>query len=71
MIGRVLGGLAKSRKGIILMHDIQASTARALPTLLTELKARGYKVVHIRPKGEVQTVAQYDARLRSKPIASA
>jgi peptidoglycan-N-acetylglucosamine deacetylase len=63
VVGRVLGGLAKSRKGIILMHDIQASTARALPTLLAELKARGYKVVHIRPKAEVQTVAQYDARV--------
>jgi peptidoglycan/xylan/chitin deacetylase (PgdA/CDA1 family) len=63
VIGRVLGGLAKSRKGIILMHDIQASTARAMPTLLAELKARGYNVVHIRPKAEVQTVAQYDARV--------
>lgn len=63
VIGRVLGGLAKSRKGIILMHDIQASTARALPTLLAELKARGYKVVHIRPKADVETVAQYDARV--------
>ena len=45
------------------MHDIQASTARAMPTLLAELKARGYKVVHIRPKAEVQTVAHYDARV--------
>ena len=63
VIGRVLGGLAKSRKGIILMHDIQVSTARALPTLLAELKARGYKVVHIRPKADVQTVAQYDAKV--------
>lgn len=63
VIGRVLGGLASRRKGIILMHDIQASTARALPTLLTELKARGYKVVHIRPKAEVQTVAEYDAQV--------
>ena len=62
VIGRVMGGLAKSRKGIILMHDIQVSTARALPTLLNELKARGYKVVHIRPKGDVQTVAEYDAQ---------
>lgn len=62
VIGRVMGGLAKSRKGIILMHDIQVSTARALPTLLNELKARGYKVVHIRPKVDVQTVAEYDAQ---------
>jgi len=63
VIGRVLGGLATSRKGIILMHDIQASTARAMPTLLAELKARGYRVVHLRPKAEVQTVAEYDARV--------
>lgn len=63
VIGRVLGGLAKSRKGIILMHDIQASTARALPTLLAELKARGFKVVHIKPKADVQTIAEYDARV--------
>jgi peptidoglycan-N-acetylglucosamine deacetylase len=63
VIGRVLGGLATSRKGIILMHDIQASTARAMPTLLAELKARGYKVVHLRPKAEVQTVAEYDAQV--------
>jgi peptidoglycan-N-acetylglucosamine deacetylase len=63
VIGRVLGGLATSRKGIILMHDIQASTARAMPTLLAELRARGYKVVHLRPKAEVQTVAEYDAQV--------
>ncbi len=63
VIGRVLGGLATSRKGIVLMHDIQASTARAMPTLLAELKARGYRVVHLRPKTEVQTVAEYDARV--------
>jgi peptidoglycan-N-acetylglucosamine deacetylase len=63
VIGRVLGGLATSRKGIILMHDIQASTARAMPTLLAELRARGYKVVHLRPKAEVQTVAGYDAQV--------
>jgi peptidoglycan/xylan/chitin deacetylase (PgdA/CDA1 family) len=62
VIGRVLGGLARSRKGIILLHDIQASTARAMPTLLAELKARGYMVVHIRPKADVQTVAEYDAK---------
>jgi len=63
VVGRVLGGLATSRKGIILLHDIHASTARAMLTLLAELKARGYKVVHLRPKAEVQTVAEYDAQV--------
>lgn len=33
--------------GIILFHDIKASTARALPTILTELKKRGYTAVHL------------------------
>ena len=62
VIERVLRELANRRKGIILMHDIHASTARAMPTLLAELKARRYKVVHIRPKTDVQTVAEYDAQ---------
>ena len=44
---KVMADLARLRKGIILFHDIHYSTARALPGLLAELKAKGYKVVHI------------------------
>ena len=36
--------------GIILFHDIKASTARALPTILAELTARGYRIVHMTAK---------------------
>jgi peptidoglycan/xylan/chitin deacetylase (PgdA/CDA1 family) len=36
-------------KGILLLHDIQARTAAALPRLLHELKARGYRIVHVVP----------------------
>src|ERR1700755_1258156 len=36
-------------KGILLLHDIQARTAAALPKILREMKARGYKIVHIVP----------------------
>ncbi len=36
--------------GIMLFHDIKAATARALPIILTQLKARGYKVVHLKSK---------------------
>lgn len=36
--------------GILLFHDIKPVTARALPALLTELKSRGYKVVHLTSK---------------------
>lgn len=36
--------------GIVLFHDIKAATAKALPTILAALKAKGYKVVHLRSK---------------------
>ena len=42
--------LEKRGKGIILMHDFQRGTAEALPELLRQLKAGGYKVVHMVPK---------------------
>jgi peptidoglycan/xylan/chitin deacetylase (PgdA/CDA1 family) len=36
-------------KGIILLHDIQARLAAALPKILHEMKARGYKIVQVVP----------------------
>ena len=39
--------LDKQGRGILLFHDIKASTARALPNILAQLKKKGYKVVHI------------------------
>jgi peptidoglycan/xylan/chitin deacetylase (PgdA/CDA1 family) len=36
-------------KGILLLHDIQARTAAALPRILETLKARGYRIVHVVP----------------------
>jgi peptidoglycan/xylan/chitin deacetylase (PgdA/CDA1 family) len=50
MVKRTMNILAQRGKGIILMHDIKASTARGLPLLLSELKRNGYKVVHLRPR---------------------
>lgn len=37
---------AKGR-GVLLLHDIQQRTQAALPTILRELKARGYRIVHV------------------------
>ncbi|MCB1411508.1 MAG: polysaccharide deacetylase family protein [Xanthobacteraceae bacterium] len=37
------------RRGILLLHDIQARTVAALPRILQTLKARGYKIVHVVP----------------------
>ena len=50
ILSRVLSRLERQGSGIILLHDIQRKTAYMLPLLLDELKARGYKIVHLVPK---------------------
>lgn len=47
---RVLRRLERQGSGIILLHDIKRKTANMLPGLLRELKARGYKIVHMVPR---------------------
>ena len=56
----VLEKLEKKGKGIVLMHDIQPHTAKALPKLLDELKSNGYKIVHVTAKSHADTLAEYD-----------
>jgi len=41
--------LERSKKGMLLLHDIHERTALALPALLRELKIRGYRIVHAVP----------------------
>jgi peptidoglycan/xylan/chitin deacetylase (PgdA/CDA1 family) len=41
--------LEEKGRGILLLHDIQARTVAALPRILSELKARGYRIVHVVP----------------------
>jgi peptidoglycan/xylan/chitin deacetylase (PgdA/CDA1 family) len=60
VIKSVMSQLEKRGKGIILMHDFKRATAEALPELLRQLKAGGYKVVHMVPKQPVTTVPKYD-----------
>ena len=55
--------LNKRGKGIILMHDFQKGTARAMPQLLAQLKAGGYKIVHMKASQAVATLPQYDEEL--------
>src|SRR5271157_1323054 len=63
IIKSVMTKLKKHGKGIILMHDFQRGTSEALPELLAELKAGGYKIVHVVPKGQLDSLAQYDEML--------
>jgi 3-dehydroquinate dehydratase len=63
IVDTVMTKLDKQGKGIILMHDFQKHTAEALPALLGRLKAGGYKVVQMKAKAPVQTIAQYDEEM--------
>ena len=60
VLQRVMSTLEQRGRGIILLHDIFPSTATAVPALLKALKAKGYKVVHLRPAAAVQTLAGFD-----------
>jgi hypothetical protein len=60
VVKSVMSQLEKRGKGIILMHDLHRNTAEALPELFRQLKAGGYKVVHMVPKGELTTLPKYD-----------
>jgi peptidoglycan/xylan/chitin deacetylase (PgdA/CDA1 family) len=79
VIDVVMKKLEKLGKGIVLMHDFHKHTAEALPELLQKLKAGGYKVVAMRAKEPVQTLAQYDDQIvkdaklptvSSRPVSS-
>ncbi len=49
VIERSIAELEKNRKGILLLHDVRPATANALPVLLSELKRRGFQIVHVVP----------------------
>jgi peptidoglycan/xylan/chitin deacetylase (PgdA/CDA1 family) len=63
IVNTVMTKLDKSGKGIILMHDFQKHTAEALPTLLRRLKAGGYKIVQMKARMPLETLAEYDEAL--------
>jgi peptidoglycan/xylan/chitin deacetylase (PgdA/CDA1 family) len=71
VITSVMTKLEKRGKGILLMHDFQRGTAEALPELLRQLKAAGYKVVHLVPRQPVTTLAKYDEMVTQKDKLSA
>jgi len=62
VLHRAVSRLEAKGRGMLLLHDIQPATALMLPTLLRELKRRGYRVVQVVPAGI--------ARPTELPIAS-
>lgn len=75
VLRNVLSQLEREKKGILLFHDIQPSTAGALASLLAELNERGYAVVHMVSRHPAETLPEYDAiaekALRAKSVAAA
>jgi peptidoglycan/xylan/chitin deacetylase (PgdA/CDA1 family) len=59
----VMAKLKKHGKGIALMHDFQGVTASATADLLDDIKAGGYKIVFMKPKGTLATIAAYDEQV--------
>jgi peptidoglycan/xylan/chitin deacetylase (PgdA/CDA1 family) len=63
VINSVMTKLKKNGKGIVLMHDFQKATSEAAPELLKQLKASGYRVVFMKAKEPVETIASYDEQI--------
>lgn len=61
VVRNIMRQLKKRKKGILLFHDIQKSTARAITKMLAELRRGGFRVVHIIPKTAAVTKPEYDA----------
>ena len=46
---RAISRIEAKGRGILLLHDIQPATAAAVPEILRELKARGFRIVQVVP----------------------
>ncbi|MEM9026774.1 MAG: polysaccharide deacetylase family protein [Pseudomonadota bacterium] len=75
LVRKTIARAERRKGGIVLFHDLKQVTARALPTILRELKARGFRVVHIVSTNPFRRDRGYDSvlwprrarRLKSKP----
>jgi peptidoglycan/xylan/chitin deacetylase (PgdA/CDA1 family) len=72
IVQRAIQRLEAKGRGILLLHDIHPATALALPTLLKELKARGFRVVQVvaagdRPKSVPELLASPAAEKAAWP----
>ncbi|WP_180897815.1 polysaccharide deacetylase family protein [Martelella soudanensis] len=68
LVERVMSGLEDRGGGIVLMHDLQGRTARAIGPLLARLQAGGYKVVQLKYGVPPQKADTLVARLDTNPL---
>lgn len=64
LVSTTLAAIEARQGGIVLFHDIKPATAKALPTIMVELKRRGYKIVHMRPKAMLQPLPELAEQLQ-------
>jgi peptidoglycan/xylan/chitin deacetylase (PgdA/CDA1 family) len=52
VVRKAMSAIEAKGRGVLLLHDIQPVTVLALPMLLKELKAKGYRIVQAVPAGD-------------------
>jgi len=52
IVQKAMARLNRKGRGVLILHDVQPATALALPQLLKELKAGGYRIVQVVPEGK-------------------
>ena len=60
LANKVMAKLKENGKGILLMHDIQPVTAKAVPLILNMLKSEGFRIVHMTAAFPVKSLPEYD-----------
>jgi peptidoglycan/xylan/chitin deacetylase (PgdA/CDA1 family) len=72
VVRRAISRLDEKGKGILLLHDIQPATALALPELLRELQAKGYRIVQVAPgRGGTPVAANTPSPLATQVVSHA
>ncbi|WP_233441670.1 polysaccharide deacetylase family protein [Roseateles depolymerans] len=67
---RVMNELSKQQRGIVLFHDIHARTVEALPLVLDQLKAEGYRLAAWKD-GRIEPLAAATAESPAPDLAGA
>ncbi len=60
VFANIMKQLRSRRKGIMLFHDIQQSTASAMQRILDTMQREGFKIVHVVSKTPVETLTEFD-----------
>ena len=60
VFSNIMRQLRSRRKGIMLFHDIQQSTASAMQRILDTMQREGFKIVHVVSKSPVETLTEFD-----------